>query len=132
VIENSPAKAGEFLFGAMTLSLAGFNPSLIPQAYYGGMEKSIKYIVDSRKGDGYGIEKIRKMFKRLPEALGDPDSDFSNPTRRYPDSRIAVKRYPCERRALIVIYNLNGGTKNAFNCYYRPEKKLKGQYEKIK
>ena len=94
--------------------------------------KSIKYIVDSRKDDGYGIERMRKMFQRMPEVLRSPDADFLNPTRRYPNSRIAVKRYPREREALIVVYQPDGRTKSAFNCYYRAEKKLNGKYGEIK
>jgi hypothetical protein len=69
--------------------------------------RSIKYIVDSRRDDGYWIERMRRMFKRILVAMRRPDVDFPNPTQKYPDSRIALRRYPCEREALIVVYNPN-------------------------
>jgi hypothetical protein len=45
--------------------------------------KSIKYIIDSRKDDNYGIERIKKMFKNVPEVFNGPGPDFSTPTQKY-------------------------------------------------
>jgi hypothetical protein len=42
---------------------------------------------------------------------------------------LAVMRYPHDGEALIVVYDLDGETKDIFNGYYRPEKKLRGQYK---
>jgi hypothetical protein len=91
--------------------------------------KSIKYIIDSRKDDHYDIERIKLMLGRAVDILSAPDSDFQNPTLKYPNSRIAIKYYPNEKETLIVVYDPHRGIKDIFNSYYRPENKLKGLYE---
>lgn len=91
--------------------------------------KSIKYIIDSRKDDCYEVERIKCMICRAADVLNAPDSDFQNPTTKYPNSRIAVKCYPRENEALIVVYDTAGGLRDIFNAYYRPKNKLKWPYK---
>jgi hypothetical protein len=94
--------------------------------------KSIKYIIDSRKDDYYNIERIKRMFYRAADILSTPDSDFPNPTTKYPHSRIALKFYPREKETLIIVYDPHGDIKDIFNSYYRPQNKLKGLYKNKK
>jgi hypothetical protein len=85
----------------------------------------LKHIVESRKDDGYSREAIKDMVSRAIGTVLCPELDIANTNKKYPDSRIAGKAYPCEDRALLVIYQPDKEGKVVYNLYYREISRFK-------
>jgi hypothetical protein len=79
----------------------------------------LKHIVESRKEDHYSAKEIKDMASRVLRVVKYPELDIPNTNKKYPHSRISGKAYPEEKRALIVIYQLDRGIKIVYNFYYR-------------
>lgn len=91
--------------------------------------KCLKYIIDSRREDGYNLKKMNVMFERMIEIMEKPQIDILNTNLIYPTSRISIKIYPEEDEALLVIYEPEKVGKKIFNSYYRSAQKIKNRYK---
>ncbi|HUC01436.1 MAG TPA: hypothetical protein VMA75_00830 [Candidatus Paceibacterota bacterium] len=88
----------------------------------------LKHIIESRKEDGCSVEEIKDMVERAVETMLYPELDIGNTNGKYPNSRIVGRAYPHERRALLVVYQLNNEIKIVYNLFYREL----GRFEKMK